>query len=119
MSTVALTLAEIRNAFGTGHATAEATGGNLSPRHARLAVNAAAAWCEFVIETLNDPAAPWRAPLPLRRQEEEGRNVVERSFATVKQGNVSIAGGDFTHHRQYGPSQTAVPITRSVGDMDD
>lgn len=60
LTTVALSLAEIRNAFGTGHGAAEVAAGNLSPRHARLAVNAAAAWCEFVIETLNDPAAPWR-----------------------------------------------------------
>lgn len=53
-------LNELRNAgYGTGHGQATARVG-LSPRHARLAVNAAALWCEIVLETYADPAAPWR-----------------------------------------------------------
>ncbi len=59
-SSIALGLNELRNAgHGTGHGPATARVG-LHPRHARLAVNAATLWCEFVLETYSDPQAPWR-----------------------------------------------------------
>lgn len=59
-STIALGVAELRNAgYGTGHGRgAVATG--LGERHARLVINAARTWCEFVLDTLSDPRAPWR-----------------------------------------------------------
>lgn len=59
-SNIALGLNELRNAgHGTGHGQATARTG-LHPRHAHLAVNAAALWCELVLETFQDPQAPWR-----------------------------------------------------------
>ncbi|MGV9183991.1 abortive infection family protein [Arcanobacterium canis] len=52
-------LNELRNAgYGTGHGQVTARVG-LAARHARLAVNAAALWCELVLETYSDPHAPW------------------------------------------------------------
>lgn len=56
---VAVGVAEVRNAYGSGHGQASAPKG-LSERHARLAVNAAVTWCELILDTLADPAAPWR-----------------------------------------------------------
>lgn len=61
-STVAMGMAELRNTYGTGHGTAEKRSG-LTTRHARLAVNSARLWCEFMLDTLADPKAPWRARL--------------------------------------------------------
>lgn len=59
-STVALGVAELRNAgYGTGHGQGASTSG-LGPRHARLVINAAKTWCEFILDTLSDPSAPWR-----------------------------------------------------------
>ncbi|ETJ98058.1 abortive infection protein, C-terminal domain protein [Propionimicrobium sp. BV2F7] len=59
-SSIAFGLNELRNAgHGTGHGPATARVG-LHPRHARLAVNAAALWCELILETYADPKAPWR-----------------------------------------------------------
>ena len=59
-STVATGIAELRNAgFGTGHGQ-ESVRSGLGSRHARLAVNASKLWCEFVLDTLADPSAPWR-----------------------------------------------------------
>ena len=59
-STVTTGVAELRNrGFGTGHGGHEKSTG-LHSRHARLAVNAARLWCEFVLDTLSDPRAPWR-----------------------------------------------------------
>lgn len=53
-------LSEFRNVgYGTGHGRAEARVG-LHPRHAHLAATAARAWCEFMLATLADEAAPWR-----------------------------------------------------------
>ncbi|SHH31532.1 Abortive infection C-terminus [Jatrophihabitans endophyticus] len=58
--TVTTGVAELRNrGFGTGHGPGEVRTG-LSSRHSRLAVNAARLWCEFMLDTLSDPAAPWR-----------------------------------------------------------
>lgn len=53
-------LAELRNrGYGTGHGPGQARVG-LGPRHAHLAVAGARLWCEFMLDTLADPQAPWR-----------------------------------------------------------
>jgi hypothetical protein len=58
--TIATSIAELRNrGYGTGHGPANARIG-LGPRHARLTINAARLWCEFVLDTLADEQAPWR-----------------------------------------------------------
>ncbi|MGW0136268.1 abortive infection family protein [Streptomyces sp. NPDC003299] len=57
---IAVGVAELRNqGFGSGHGMASAPSG-LGVRHARLTVNAAVTWCELILDTLSDPAAPWR-----------------------------------------------------------
>lgn len=57
---IAIGVAELRNqGFGSGHGQASAPSG-LGVRHARLTVNAAVTWCELILDTLADPAAPWR-----------------------------------------------------------
>ena len=59
--TVSAGVAELRNrGYGTGHGLVT-SGIRLSPRHARLAINAARLWCEFMLDTLTDPNAPWRS----------------------------------------------------------
>ncbi|NJP90904.1 abortive infection family protein [Nonomuraea sp. FMUSA5-5] len=60
LSSIALGVTELRNQYGSGHGRLSAPTG-LSPRHARLAVNAASTWCEVMLETLADPSAPWRS----------------------------------------------------------
>lgn len=53
-------LAELRNrGYGTGHGPGRQRVG-LGPRHAHLAVAGARLWCEFMLDTLADPEAPWR-----------------------------------------------------------
>lgn len=60
LSQAANGLSELRNVgYGTGHGRSETKGG-LHPRHAHLAATSARAWCEFMLATLSDPAAPWR-----------------------------------------------------------
>lgn len=60
--TVAVGVAELRNrGYGTGHGATGARVG-LHARHAYLAVNAAVTWCQLMLDTLADPAAPWRTP---------------------------------------------------------
>jgi hypothetical protein len=57
---IAVGVAELRNqGFGSGHGQASTPSG-LRVRHARLTVNAAVTWCELILDTLADPAAPWR-----------------------------------------------------------
>ncbi|WP_405361865.1 abortive infection family protein [Kitasatospora sp. NBC_00085] len=57
---IAVGIAELRNrGYGTGHGQASAPAG-LGIRHAHLAANAAITWCELMLDTLRDPAAPWR-----------------------------------------------------------
>ncbi|QDN81260.1 hypothetical protein FNV64_41840 [Streptomyces sp. S1A1-7] len=57
---IAVGVAELRNqGFGSGHGQASVPSG-LGVRHARLTVNAAVTWCELILDTLGDPAAPWR-----------------------------------------------------------
>lgn len=58
---IAVGVAELRNQdFGSGHGQASAPSG-IGVRHARLTVNAAVTWCELILDTLDDPAAPWRS----------------------------------------------------------
>jgi hypothetical protein len=58
--TVTSGVAELRNrGFGTGHGPGQSRTG-LGARHARLAINAARLWCEFMLDTLSDTQAPWR-----------------------------------------------------------
>lgn len=60
-TTVTAGIAELRNrGFGTGHGQIGKRVG-LSARHAHLAFNGARTWCEFILDTLADPDAPWRA----------------------------------------------------------
>jgi Abortive infection C-terminus len=61
LMTLTTGLGELRNrGYGTGHGPAGKRIG-LRPRHARLAVNTAVTWCNFMLDTLADPKAPWRA----------------------------------------------------------
>ena len=58
-ATVTAGVAELRNrGYGTGHGPGQVRQG-LGTRHARLAINASKLWCEFVLDTLTDPLAPW------------------------------------------------------------
>ena len=60
MTSIPLGVAELRNrGYGTGHGMVQAPAG-LRPRHAHLAVTAATAWCQLMLDTLVDPDAPWR-----------------------------------------------------------
>lgn len=56
---VVVGLDEFRNAAGTGHGRLRTVQG-LGSRHSRLAVDAAALWCNLVFSTLADERAPWR-----------------------------------------------------------
>jgi hypothetical protein len=59
VSSIAIGVAELRNrGYGSGHGQTSAPSG-LGPRHARLAVNAAITWCQLLLDTLADTAAPW------------------------------------------------------------
>jgi hypothetical protein len=61
--TLAQGVAEIRNQVGVDHGT-ESVPMWVRPRHARLVVGAAQVWCQLMLETLADPAAPWRTATP-------------------------------------------------------
>jgi len=57
--TLAQGVTEIRNQVGVDPG-AESVPTWVRPRHARLVVAAAQAWCQLMLETLADPDAPWR-----------------------------------------------------------
>lgn len=60
LTTVVTGVAELRNrGYGAGHGPVTRPAG-LRVRHARLAVTAATAWVQLMIDTLADPEAPWR-----------------------------------------------------------
>lgn len=59
LSTIAISVAELRNLYGTGHGQVERTLG-LHARHARLTALIAQAYVTFLLETLHDPRAPWK-----------------------------------------------------------
>lgn len=63
LGSIAGGIAELRNAHGTGHGRSAQTKASIQPRHARLAVGAAAALAAFFIETHEE-----------RRTEAEGRD---------------------------------------------
>jgi hypothetical protein len=56
---VAIGIDELRNRYGRDHGRASSMAG-LSARHAYLAVHSGTAYCRFLLDTLTDPAAPWR-----------------------------------------------------------
>ncbi|WP_280345664.1 abortive infection family protein [Nocardia neocaledoniensis] len=56
--TITSGIAELRNDYGTGHGR-ETPPPGLGSRHARLAVNGARLWCQFLLDTLGDSQAPW------------------------------------------------------------
>lgn len=58
LTAVAIGIDQLRNSEGSGHG--RTTTPRLTPRHARLALNAARTWCELVLDTLADPSAPWK-----------------------------------------------------------
>lgn len=59
-------VAELRNrGYGTGHGPVTNRTG-LGIRHARLAVGASRLWCEFMLDTLDDPSAPWQRATDVR-----------------------------------------------------
>jgi hypothetical protein len=61
MTAIAIGIAELRNrGYGSGHGQTRAPVG-LGARHAHLAVNAATTWCQILLDTLADSAAPWRS----------------------------------------------------------
>jgi hypothetical protein len=61
LTSIAIGLGELRNrGYGTGHGPKGERIG-LRSRHARLAVNAAMTWCNVMLDTLDDPDAPWRS----------------------------------------------------------
>jgi hypothetical protein len=53
-------IGELRNEVGTAHGR-ETIPIWVGPRHARLAAGAASTWCNFMLETLGDPSAPWQS----------------------------------------------------------
>ncbi|WP_406446835.1 abortive infection family protein [Streptomyces sp. NBC_01613] len=60
VASIAVGVAEPRNrGYGTGHGQVSAPS-NLGARHAQLVANAALTWCQLMLDTLADPAAPWR-----------------------------------------------------------
>jgi Abortive infection C-terminus len=59
LSSIANGIAELRNQYGTGHGRAKKVSG-LTERHARLAVNSASTYVDFLLSTLKDPSSPWK-----------------------------------------------------------
>lgn len=59
LASVAVGVAELRNRIGTGHGRGVVF--KLSARHAHLSASAATTFARFLLETLEDQEAPWRA----------------------------------------------------------
>ncbi len=59
LTTLTQGLTELRNNVGVDHGR-DSVPAWVQPRHARLAGGAAQVWCRLMIETLDDPRAPWR-----------------------------------------------------------
>jgi hypothetical protein len=59
LSSMAVGVAELRNELGTGHGRGVAL--SLSDRHGHLAAGAATTFARLLLETLEDPKAPWRS----------------------------------------------------------
>lgn len=58
LSGIVVGVTELRNKKGTGHGHTRPDG--LSPRHAHLAAGAAATFVRVLLETMDDPNAPWK-----------------------------------------------------------
>lgn len=58
LASMAIGVAELRNRIGTGHGCGVSF--KLSMRHAHLAAGAAATFMRLLLETVEDPEAPWR-----------------------------------------------------------
>lgn len=65
LSSMPLAISEIRNKVGVDHGSEEVPRW-VRPRHARLIYNSAYGWCHFMLDTLNDPDAPWRSEMDLQ-----------------------------------------------------
>lgn len=73
LSTLAQGVTELRNSVGVDHGR-ESVPEWVRPRHARLAAGAAQVWCQLMLETLDDPQAPWRLKsVPSRISPERSR----------------------------------------------
>ncbi|WP_298212347.1 abortive infection family protein [Ferrimicrobium sp.] len=59
LSQLAIGVAELRNEYGSDHGRPAATVG-LGYRQVHLAVGSATVYCRLLLETLEDPKAPWR-----------------------------------------------------------
>lgn len=59
LAQVAIRVNDLRRPYGTGHGRPQRPSG-LRARHARLAAGAAAVYCRFLLDTFQDPEAPWR-----------------------------------------------------------
>lgn len=59
LSNLAIGVAELRNELGRGHGRNEVI--KLPQRHAHLAAGAALTFARMLLETLEDPRAPWKA----------------------------------------------------------
>lgn len=59
LAQVAIRVNDLRRPYGTGHGRAVRPSG-LKARHAQLAVGGSAVYCRFLLDTLEDPNAPWR-----------------------------------------------------------
>lgn len=60
LSQLAVGVAELRNEYGPDHGRSTATVG-LGHRQVHLAVGAASTYCRLLLETLEDPKAPWKS----------------------------------------------------------
>lgn len=60
MSAIANATVELRNLAGTGHGRAAPIKG-MQPRHAKLVAGSAIVYCEMLLDTLDDPTAPWQS----------------------------------------------------------
>jgi hypothetical protein len=59
LATIAVKVDELRNLYGDGHGQPKRIAG-LSPRHARLVARCADAYVGMILDTLDDPRAPWK-----------------------------------------------------------
>ena len=59
LSQLAIGVAELRNEYGPDHGRSTATVG-LGHRQVHLAVGSASVYCRLLLETLEDPKAPWK-----------------------------------------------------------
>lgn len=60
LANLARGVTELRNKVGVGHGR-ESVPAWVRPRHARLAAGSAQVWCQLMLETFDDPTAPWRS----------------------------------------------------------